>query len=168
MAAENFPDADQFDAELIRRAEDGDPEAGKEILVSVALRIDQGKFDSSLFPYLANCLWDYSIENIPLSRALNVEKESPVGGRPVSYDRTMLAATDIILRHHCHMKPEAAIAWIEEHIGVGRRSIQRLRIQYDGSYSEDPRDQRTEILPLKVLLEMTGNMRQNLKEVLPQ
>jgi hypothetical protein len=45
-----LPSTEQFEKELIERAEAGNAEAGKEILRHIADRIDHRKYDSKLFP----------------------------------------------------------------------------------------------------------------------
>jgi hypothetical protein len=47
---------DCFERELIKPALRGEEEAGREILLMIALAIDAGRFDSPLFPFLADCL----------------------------------------------------------------------------------------------------------------
>ena len=44
----------RFHLELIRRAEAGDAEAGREILQSIVHCIDAGKIDGPLFTFLPN------------------------------------------------------------------------------------------------------------------
>lgn len=77
---------DEFEHELIKRAGHGDAEAGRELLKTISLRITGRQFDSPLFDYLADCLWQHLEDGVPLERALGVEEEDKKGGRPKKYD----------------------------------------------------------------------------------
>src|SRR5690349_11064039 len=91
---------EQFERKLIRRAKKGDAEAGREILLEIALAIDAGRFQSPLFPFLADCLFLFANDHVPLERALCVEAEKNLGGAPRKYQEIELAAVDILLRDH--------------------------------------------------------------------
>lgn len=158
----------EFHEELIRRASRGDAEAGKEILRTVALLIDAGQWTSPLFAFLADGLWEYTQHGIPLDRALCVEPESASGGRPQKYNPDELAAIDIILRDHAGYGPEEAVRWIAERIGADRRTVQRIRREYDRRYNKSAEGPLTESLSLDDLLQLSGNLRKNLEGVLPQ
>ena len=70
-----------FKSELIKRAQQGDAEAGREILKEIVLAIDANRFDPLLFPFLAECLGLFLQDGIQLDRALCVEAVDQ-GGRP--------------------------------------------------------------------------------------
>jgi hypothetical protein len=150
---------ERFEKELIERASQGDAEAGREILTNIALRIDQKDYDSPLFPYLAGCLWNYVHDGIPLDRALSVEAQN-IGGRP-PHDHTALAAVDILLCDYSGYGRDGALAWIEEHIGVHKRTMRRIRRRSKSFYQNKERDKED-------LLHLSGDYRQKVAEVLPQ
>src|SRR5690242_12956668 len=111
---------------LIAEAERGDAEAGRQILRSIALTIEQEQFDPILFPFLAKCLWLF-IEGAPIAKALCVEDEPNEGGAPPTYDGLELAAVDMLLRECANLGKEKAIEWIENHIGADRLTVYRSR-----------------------------------------
>jgi hypothetical protein len=148
-----------FKRQLIGRAENGEAEAGRQILRSIAVSIDAGQFDPILFPFLAKCLW-LIIDGAPPDKALCIEEEKSKGGTPRVYDPDELAAVDILLRDYAkpEFSPEQAIAWIEEHIGADRRMVQRLRAKYDARYNQEaPR--LMEALDKETLLHRSGSLR---------
>ena len=148
----------EFEHELIARANRGDNEAGLEILRSLTHHIDTERFDSPLFPYLAEALFAFTQHCIPLERALGLEDESnSKGGAPRKYDDLELAAVDAYLRYHAEFRAEAAIAFIHANIGADRRQIQRLRKKYTLNN-----------LAPRILLNCCGSMRKYLADVLPQ
>src|SRR6476660_3024093 len=120
--------AEWFERELIKRARQGDAEAGREILHKIALAIDSGRFDSPLFPFLAERLVEF-LQGVPLEPALCVDNKS-IGGAPLKYQPNELAAVDLILRDHAGFSPDLATSWIEDQIGADRRAVQRLRKSY--------------------------------------
>ncbi|HEX2237136.1 MAG TPA: hypothetical protein VHJ19_01980 [Gammaproteobacteria bacterium] len=160
------PDTEQFERELIARAKAGDADAGKKILLNIALKIDLGQFDSELFPYLADCIWDFAYHGIRLDRALNVEAENK-GGRPPKYETLELAAVDILLRDYANFRPEAALTWICENIGVDRRHMQRVRSEHDQRYNKHTDKPLMESCERDFLLHLSGSLRQKVAEVLP-
>src|SRR6476620_7270724 len=99
--------AEWFERELIKRALQGDAEAGREILHKIALAIDSGRFDSPLFPFLAERLFEFVRDGVPLERALRVKSKS-TGGAPLKYQPNELAAVDLILRDHAGFSPDLA------------------------------------------------------------
>lgn len=111
--------------------------------------------------------WDYVHHGIRLERAPEVEAENK-GGRPPKYERTELAAVDILLRDYAKCKPEAALTWICENIGVDRRFMQRVRVEYDRRYNKHTDGPLMESLSRGLLLHLSGSMRQKVAEVLPQ
>ncbi len=85
----DLPDTEEFLRQLIERAHRGDADAGKEIIKLIVHCLDLKDYESPLFPYLAECLWNYGYHGVPLDRALNVEGVPKKGGRP-AYDHTAL------------------------------------------------------------------------------
>ena len=148
---------DQFEKELIERARAGDEDAGREILYTLALAIDAGRFDSPLFPFLAECLLLFARDGVPLERALCVEKEPSRGGRPLEHD-SELAAVDILLRKHGGFTPEQALDWIEQSIGASRSTVRRLRVTYTPMQA----------LERNLLLRLTGSLQVKAAEALHQ
>lgn len=150
-------DERRFHLELIRRAKAGDAEAGREILQSIVHCIDAGKTDGPLFHFLAENLWLFLSDRIPLERALCVE-ESGAGGRPPTYDMMEVLAVDALLRR-CRFSKEDAIAWIQENIGADRTTVQRYRrAATDSFYGQSDDD----------LLHMAGSHRQKVADTIGQ
>ena len=156
-----------FENQLIRRAEEGDPEAGRIALETIAGRIETRRYESPLFDYLATNIRAHLDDGIPLDRALGVEEEPNKGGASTKYDETELAAVDLILRDHAHFGPEKAVSWIHSNIGADRRLVQRLRLKYDARYNKFGAERLAESLDLDLLLHMSGSMREKVAEVIP-
>jgi hypothetical protein len=152
-------DAEWLKRQLIRYAENGEAEAGRQILRSIAVAIDAGQFDPILFPFLAKCLW-LIIDGAPPDKALCIEEEKSRGGAPRAYDPDELAAVDILLRDHANPKltPEQAIVWIGARIGADRRMVQRLRDKYDARYNGKVQ-RLMEALDKETLLHLSGSLR---------
>ena len=155
-----------FENELIRRAEEGDPEAGRIALETIAGRIETRRYESPLFDYLATNIRAFLDDGIPLVRALGVEEEPNKGGRPRKYDKDELAAVDLILRDHANFGPEEAITWINANIHADRKLVRQLRREYDARYNKFA-ERLAESLDLDVLLHMSGSMREKVAEVMP-
>jgi hypothetical protein len=153
---------EQFEYELIRRANRGDADAGMEILRNIVLRIDHKDYNSPLFPYLAECLWSYLHDGIQLDCALNVEAENK-GGRP-GYDWTELAAVDVLLRFYKGDPAGKAIDWIECNIGASKDTVSRMRAVYRLKHADAPFRR----MDRETLLHFSGTFRQKVAKVLPQ
>lgn len=153
-----------FKSELIKRAQQGDAEAGREILKEIVLAIGANRFDPLLFPFLGECLGLFLQDGIPLDRALCVEAVDQ-GGRPRKHDQLELAAVDILLRDHGGFSPEQAIIWIEEHVGVDRRTVQKARKVCDARYGKGPTP-LMEALDLETLLHRSGSLRPTVAQAL--
>jgi hypothetical protein len=152
---------EEFKRELIKRAQGGDAEAGREILNLVVGAINSGRFDQQLFPFLADALVLYLKDGVELDRALGVE-QFDVGGAPTKYDPDELAAVDVLLQFHLGRRPEQAISWIQENIGADRRAVQRLRNQYGiNEYYSNPKPEHRD-----TLMHMAGSLRQKIAEVI--
>ena len=158
---------EQFERQLIKHAQRGDEEAGREILYTIALAIDAGRFDSPLFPFLADCLILFARDGVPLERALCVERDRNPGGKPSKYDSTELAAVDILLRDHAGFSPEQAVTWIKENIGADRRTVQKRRPDYDGRYNPGS-GPLMESLDRETLLHRSGSLRKTVAQALSQ
>ena len=109
-------------------------QAGREVLTSIVLAIDAGRFGYRPFPFLAECLWLYVSNGVPLARALCVEGDKSVGGAPLQYDPLELAAVDLLLRDHAGFSPAEAVAWIRENIGADRKAVATRRKASDTRY----------------------------------
>jgi len=152
---------EEFKRELIKRAEAGDAEAGREILNQVVGAIYSGRFDQQLFPFLADALVLYLKDGVALDRALGVE-QFDVGGAPKKYNPDELAAVDVLLQFHLGHQPEQAISWIQENIGADRRTVQHLRNQYRiNEYYSNPKPEHRD-----TLLHMAGSLRQQIAEAI--
>ena len=158
---------EQFERDLIKDAKGGDAEAGRELLYSIALAIDGGRFDSLLFPFLADCLMQFVQDDKPLEQALCV-KQDKKQGRPQKYDKTELAAVDILLRDYSPRGPEDAIEWIDTNIGADRRTVQRIRGEYDSRYNKLTDGPLMESLPRDILLHLSGSLRRTVAGALSQ
>lgn len=71
---------EEFEAETIRRARDGDAEAGREAIQSCVAGLYAGRISEPLRFYLAGCLNDF-LNGMPIGRAMCVEVER-ARGRP--------------------------------------------------------------------------------------
>ena len=143
-AVRSIKTTEDFERALIERAQGDDAEAaeaGREILYSIALAIDAGRFDSLLFPFLADCLMQFAQDGKPLEQALWVVPNLNKGGTKRKYVGIELAAVDILLRKHVGLGKDAAIYWIEqkENIGASASTVRRARAKYDlmESFSRD-------------------------------
>jgi len=116
---------EKWHCELIRLAEEGEAYAGREILETIAESIDAGKLDVLLFRFLADKLWLYLQDGVPLERALGVEEFSQ-GGRKPHYSAIEILAVDTLLGQNGFSK-ERAIEWIEEYMGASRTTVQNIR-----------------------------------------
>lgn len=154
----DLPDTAEFHRQLIERAHRGDADAGKEIIKLIVHYIDLKNYESPLFPYLAECLWAYGYDGVPLERALRVEGESKKGGRP-AYDPTALAAVDTLLREYAGYGSMHALNWIEDNIGADQRTMRRVRKDYDLWHKKAP--------DKDWLLHLSREYRQKVAEVLP-
>tara|TARA_Y100000593_G_scaffold86828_1_gene166311 strand:- start:618 stop:1115 length:498 start_codon:yes stop_codon:yes gene_type:complete len=157
-----------YEKGLIQHADQGDSEAGRELLKIVASRIETREFDSPVFGHIASGIQAFLFEGVPLDRALGVESPPNKGGRPSKYDETELAAVDLLLRDHAHYAAEQAAEWIDEYIGADRRTVQRLRTAYDARYNKFGADKLMESLNRGDLIDLCGSMREKVAEVLPQ
>lgn len=155
---------EDFERELIERAQCGDADAGREALYSAALALDAQRLDSPLIPFLAECLHEY-IDGVPLARALCVEKDN-TGGRPPKYDKDEIAAVDILLRDYGGYSPEDAIAWIDEYIGADRRTVQRIREAYDSRHNPTADYPLMESVNRDGLLHLSGSLRNTIADAL--
>ena len=161
----------KFEQETIRRAEQGDSEAGRLALDMVAGRLDRRELDSPLFDYCASSIRAYLDEGISLDRAFGVQEKIQRGERPRKHAELEIAAVDLLLRDHANFKTEKALEWIDEQFLIDRRTVQRIRIKYDSRYSglEDAQeDGLMETMDMDLLLHNAGSMRKNLEGVLPQ
>tara|TARA_R110002072_G_scaffold300788_1_gene478951 strand:+ start:1476 stop:1976 length:501 start_codon:yes stop_codon:yes gene_type:complete len=147
----------QFELELIELAKEGDSEAGEEILKSIIRCIDGRRFDSPLFPFLANCLYEYE-RGIPIERALCIEKGRNVGGRPRKYDPDEIAALDIFLRRELGFKSEESLGWIEANVGMGKKEARELRKVYDARFHESKDLKLMESLDTDRLVHCIGSL----------
>lgn len=151
-----LPTEEEYLADTIRCAKEGDAEAGKELLQMVVVGLDQGNMPPDLAQYHADCLSDYVHRGIQLDRALNVEPEASSGGRP-SWDDNEIIAVDVFLRKFANMGKEQAADWIEDNGGPRKRTVQNIRKRSNlpviEAYDKD------------LLLHMAGSMRRNLAVV---
>ncbi len=160
----SLPDDAQFEHQLIEDAKRGDAEAGKLILKSITQRIDNRNYDSPLFPYLAESLWEY-LDGMRLDRALNVEAVNP-GGAP-AYDRIAIAAVDILLRDYAGYNRQAALTWIVDNIECSIDTARRSRRECDSRHNKNADKPLMERLDKEMLLHLSRDYRQKVAEVLP-
>lgn len=69
---------EEFEAETIRRAKDGDADAGREAILQCVACLYAGNISEPLRFHLADCLNDY-INGVPIERAMCVEAEKSCG-----------------------------------------------------------------------------------------
>ena len=156
-----------FELETIRRAEQGDSEAGRLALDMIACRLETAELDSPLFDYLASSIRAFLDEGIALGRALGVEEEKHRGGRPRKYEELEVAAVDLLLRDHASFKAEQAIDWLYKEFSIDRRTVQKIRKGYDSRRSSSEGD-LMDAMDRELLLHNAGSIRKNLEGVLPQ
>ena len=125
----------QFELELIDRAKDGDPQAGEEILKAIVRHIDGRRIDSPLFPFLAECLYEYE-RGVPIERALCIEKEPNVGGRPSKYNDIEIAALEILLRRELGYSSGKSVNWVSDNVGIHRSEVRRIRKEFDSRFND--------------------------------
>jgi hypothetical protein len=158
-----------YEHALLDRAQAGDAEAAREILSLLITRIDQGQWQSPLFAYLAECLVLHVHDGIGIERALGLESETPLG-RPPTYEPIELMAIDALLRFHADYGLEAASAWMQEHIRVGRstagpdrNTIQSLRRTHRPGLDAA----RSGRIDRDTLIELTGSLRNKAPGIIP-
>ena len=157
-----------FEKETIKRAQQGDPDAALLALQMAVENIEAHLVDTPLLGYLAENLRLFLYEQIPIDTALGVEPVPKTGGRPRKYDRTEIAAVDLLLRDHAGYKTEEANVWISENIGPDRRYIQQRRKRYDARYNDYGAERLMEARSLDDLLDLSGSLREKVAGVLPQ
>ena len=158
---------EQFERDLIKEAKGGDAEAGREILFSIALAIDAGRFDSLLFPFLADCLMQFAQDGKPLEQALWV-KQGKKKGRPIKYNETELAAVDILLRDYHGLSSSSTIYLIKGRIGADKKLVKSVRKKFDSRYNTLTDGPLMESLPRDILLHLSGSLRRKFVEILSQ
>jgi hypothetical protein len=155
--------SEDYEREVIaharKRDEDGEP-GGRECLRLIMHAIDARRFDSPLFPYLADCIHQYLL-GFPIEEAFNVVPPTNKGGKSENYDSTEIAALDILLRDYEHLGPERSISWMQKHIdqSIDRRRVQRVRKKYDKRYNPDADCPLMESCTRDLLLHLSGSLR---------
>ena len=120
----------------------------------------RGHWISPLFPFLAECLWLYVEQGVPLARALCVEGDKSAGGAPLKYDPIELAAVDLLLRDHAGFSPAEAVAHRS-----GRTSALTVRPSQHGGrrlilVTGRPQAHSCESLSRDDLLRLSGSLRE--------
>jgi hypothetical protein len=165
-------DNDNFERIMIARAkegaldENGMPDDARCCLKAIVTAIYNKNIDSPYFAYLADCLELY-LQGIPIERALGLEGELK-GGRPIKYDGLEVSSIDLLLREHAFFKKEEANVWIEENLGMDRRSVQKIRGEYCSRYNKKTDPDLSESRRRDYLLhDLSQPMREKVAMVLP-
>lgn len=165
----------RFEEELYKRAIDaaerGGADDGRFLLDSIANKIYARKFDTLLFDYLADCIFQF-LDDVPLERAFNVEvfKTKPKTGIH-GHDRIELAAVHALVRYHACKGKEETLKWILENIDarIDRRDLQKLRDETDTNHNKRANGRPLmESWDRDLLLAVSGNLRKNLGDLFPQ
>lgn len=158
---------EKFERDFIKLAKKGEADAGREILISIALAIVAGRFNSLFFPFLADCLKEFE-DGVPLERALCVEQVKK-RGRSRKHDQIEMAAADILLRDYADLRPAEARKWLEGILGTDQNKLlSEIRNEYDGRENEYTDKPLMESLSRNDLLHLSGSLRSAVAKKLSQ
>jgi hypothetical protein len=154
---------EQFERALINAAKKGDDEAGRGVLNQIVSAVTAGRFNSPVFPYLAECLSLFLEDGVPLERALCVEVEGKDGRPP--YDAIELTAVYILLTEYGGKPVEQAIRWIMDAVGCSRDTVIRCRKHCRSRYNKSGVP-LMEALSREDLLELSDRLREGVAQAL--
>ena len=154
--------------EIIREAERGDSQAATEALDLIRSKLLYNYSHDPLFNYLEKALGLYLDERVPLLTALGLDIEPSKPGRKHNFPPIEIACTDILLRDYCSFQSEQACEWFEAEFRIDRRTVQRIRNEYDSRFNKDKSKTLTNGLSKDLLLHLSGSMRKNIQSILPQ
>ena len=109
--------------EMIDRADEGDSEAGLELIESIITELHQS--NSDLLHWHAQKLQEI-VEGVPAPRALCIESDKKKG-RPPKWDSIQVIAIDQLLRRFTGLSEREAGEIIEQRLGVDQRTLAGYR-----------------------------------------
>jgi len=154
--------------EIIQEAERGDSKAAVEALDLIKSKLSINYSHDPLFSYLEKALGLHLDHQVPLLTALGLDTDPSKPGRKHNFPPIEVACTDILLRDYCSFQSEQACEWFEAEFGVDRRTVQRIRNEYDSRFNKDKSKSLTDGLSKDLLLHLSGSMRKNIEDILPQ
>lgn len=122
--------------ELASRAEEGDRDAGIELLEWSVSELDAA--DTPVLVWLKNRLAEIVEDAIEPAKALRIERPMSRGGRPRKFDSAKMMAIDVLLRNHFGVDAKTAAEVLEQCFGIDPRTLRGYRKEFDSRFGDDP------------------------------
>lgn len=147
--------------EMIDRAEQGDAEAGLELVESIITELYQ--CDSDLLHWHAQKLTEIT-QGVPAARALCIES-TKIKGRPATWESIRIIAIDQLLRRFADMTRREAAETIEQRFNLDDRTLRGYRKEF-GEKSADKSSSALAHCSQRQLVAAAGDYLQKVEDIL--